>query len=380
MIHATTAGFLATIVPLATPVNDPPSSSTVGDEGDAWLDLDREIASLNEAVTQGQNGIRVSGFLRMNYMYSEDEAFTTDFSTTPPTPGDNISGFNLLNARLDFDGEVGDYAFHLSLDGGDALDGTDGEFEIVDAYGVRSFYKGNIDVLMGRFKQPALYGALVSNRYTLFFERSINAEEVDDRELGVKLVSRLGKLELSSAVQNGVTGSDSSHQHTHRAVIDLLGDPFDKYQGSYDAAPGMNFGLAVFFADDDGIKNGNYWGAEGEFNQGAVTLHGDVIVYDEDYDSSGGATDDVDNDDFFNFSKADTNPFTALLSFLIGEDYEIAARYADFDDSENTWKLEIGLNWYQTDRATWKLVYTNYTSDDNEFEGDSWEVGYTLLF
>ncbi len=342
------------------------STAPSGEDGNAdWLELDREIASLHTLPDDGgENGVAIHGRLRTSYV-SGDEFFGGGV--------DDVSGVTLREARIELEGGVGDYGFLVSTSS------TGGSFSLTDAY-VTKDLSSTIYGTFGRFKQPFLYTGRVLTKYLLFFDRTITGAQSSGRDLGAMLTGDFQAFHWILALQNGEDGALSDSLYLAHGRFDVLGHPFDMYEGSYDAMAGLNLGVGVSWAADDGLDNGMKTGVEAELSTGPFYVLVDAIAYDEEYDDPVAP---ADPDLVLGTSLADTNPYSVTVAYLLGDQqYELAMRFESFDDTSDTNRLSFGLNWYTElgHLAKWQLDYSELSSDSSALEGNRVELGLALAW
>jgi len=333
---------------------------------DRWRLLDEEITNLAEGLGGEASGTRFIGFLRSEYVYGGDN-ITVDGVRDP-------SGFEVLNARVGFEGEAGDYLWRVSMD----LDDDD-EYVVADAF-ARFPIGGNVSATLGQFKEPFLHGGIVSRNALLFLDRSFNAEQHDDRDVGFMLHGSSGFLDWYAAAQNGQDGKADEYQLTGRVVFNFVGDAFQAAQGALRSEQDdTNLSVGFAGADDGAITDGTRFGVDLGLVAGPFSVYADLVSYDENYDPAG-----LDPDQLTGESKADTSPYSVMLGYLWPDsNYELAFRFEDLDDDVpgDTERWAVALNWYgesRTHRRKWQIVYVDQDSDDDEIEGRLVRVGLTL--
>jgi hypothetical protein len=340
------------------------------DPGNGWLDLDREIAGMDETLDGSTSLLELHGRLRLTYA-NGDENYTGNSG--------NLSGVELRDARLELEGNV------LESDLVVSADAADGSLELRDAY-FTHMLSDSIRATVGRFKQPFLYSGRLSTKNLMLFDRTITGEQNHDWDQGLMVDGGFGAFHWLASLQNGVTGSLSDSLWVLHLRMDVLGHPFDEYEGAWGSSEGMNLGIGVSFGDDGGIDNGTKTAVEGELSQGPFYLHAEATAYDEDYD----VATQLDPDEILTGfdpmgpvfrGKADTTPSSATFGFLMGESqWELAVRYDNFDDTFDTGKITFGLTRF-SDRGhdgKWQLNYTEFDSDNIAYKGNRLEIGYAL--
>lgn len=334
---------------------------------EAWLDLDREINALATSFArEGEAGLSWSAYIITTYVNTSDAVF----SGGP----EDLSGIVLRRARIDARGGVGDLGFKIST----GLE--NGEAELLDAY-VSHQLCGNSRILVGRFRQPLFSTGLRSTKFNLFYEREFNGAENNARDLGVQLRGDLMRFHWWVALQNGFDSQADSALMTGRLEYDLVGNPFNPYEGAWMAPEGMNAGLAIAGAEDGGIENGSVGAAEVELSRGPLYFGVTVASYDEFYDQTAGFADGRDPDALLGQNLADRNPFSFTISYLFSERYEWAVRYESLEDDQNTGRFSAALHRYDPEfgpLSQWALNWVNLSSDDPTLEGSRFELGVTL--
>jgi hypothetical protein len=179
-----------------------------------------------------------------------------------------------------------------------------------------------------------------------------------------------------AAVRNGADGVASERNYYARLVFNAVGTgAFGKNEGAYgyEGKTNLSFGAAV--SEDEGISDGTRIFGEAGATWSAWSFYGDVVRYDDDYDLSSGLDPDASP-----IPLADTTPYTLTLSHLFfGDRLELAGRYEDFDDDDDTHRASLGLNYYMVGHdAKWQLSVTEQDSDVDGLEGTLLELGLSL--
>jgi hypothetical protein len=340
------------------------------DPGNGWLDLDREIAGMTDSLGGGASTFDLHGRARITYA-NGDEIYTGT--------SEKLSGVVLRDARLELEASV------LESDLVISVDGADGSADLRDAYFSHRL-SDSTRATVGRYKQPFLYSGRLSTKNLMLFDRTITGEQNHAWDAGLMVDGGFGSFHWLASLQNGVTGSLSDRLWVLHLRMDVLGTPFDEYEGAWGGAEGMNLGIGVAYGDDGGIDNGTKTAVEAELSQGPFYLHAEAIAYDEDYDVATQLDEDVILDSFDPLSpvfrgKADTTPSSLTFGYLMGEaEWELVVRYDSFDDIFDTGKVTFGLTRF-SDRGhdgKWQFTYTEFDSDNVAFKGNRLEIGYAL--
>lgn len=330
-----------------------------------WLELDREIAGLGALSAQGGAAVELHGRLRTSAV-TADEVFGG--------ATDDVSGFDIREARIELEGTVGDYDFVVSTSS------TGGALSLTDAY-VATDLTGSVGLAVGRFKQPFLYTGRLETKHLLFLDRTQNGEQTSVRDVGALVRGDFDAFHWILSAQNGVNGPFADSLYLAHARYDVLGNPFDQYEGAFGAEEGIHLGIGGSVAVDGGLENGTKVGGEIELTQGPFYVHADAVAYDEEYDDPNLP---LEPDLFLGTPLSDTNPYSVTLAYLLGnEEVELALRYESFDDDEDTSRFMVGVNWYTQGlghEAKWQLGYTEVSSDLDALEGDRIELGLALAW
>lgn len=326
-----------------------------------WQGLDLEIHRLTESLAHEGEGPHISGFGQFSFWNSSDTPFQVG--------GENVSGFSVDYARVEFTGNVNETRYEVSFDG------RDGGADIVDAFaGFR--IAGGVNGTFGMFRPPLLHSALKYKPDTLLSDRSLLGETYSERDTGLMLSGSSGPLDWYLAVQNGVDDVGDSYLFTGRLVYDFLGDAFasDKVLAGYGDKPQFSVGLAA--QRDEGLSNGDLAAVDLAFAQGPLLVAGEFVQYDQLYDGS--VVDPVTGS-----SVADTSPFSATAAFQFGDSsWQFVARLEEVDDPLNTGRVSLGLNKVYDDegRIRWQVVVTDQQSDLSALEGTLVGVALTIVY
>jgi len=351
-------------------------AALAGNETKEWLSLDREIASLAQGTAQAaSSGVTVSGFIKTSFYDSGD--IDTDPS---PLNESDLSGFSLNNARVNISGSIGRFGAYIQLDGASAMSdesahpgpgnlgpslgapdqpfSTASDVIVLDAYASWSI-TDEIQLRMGNFRPPVLGSALLDENQLLFLNRTLNGDVWDFRDLGVQVNGNFDRLGWWAALQNGQDAQGDEFAYALRVAFNALGAAGSNVEGAYGAGDDTNLSLAAAYADDGDIDEGTALALEGQFSVRNFAIAGEMVDYDEDL--------------------GDVSPWSLTASFLINTQWEIAARYEDVDDSDDTTLITLGLNWYlEGHNAKWQINYATADSDNSSFEVDLIGLGLVV--
>jgi hypothetical protein len=264
--------------------------------------------------------------------------------------------------RVEMKGSQGavNYAVSADLKGTiDDHDGTDNEaVSLKDAWAAWSVSDG-LTATFGRFKEPVLHTGIHSSSRRLMVERTDNGGDFDDRNAGLMLNGGFGDLQWWVAMQEGDDGAGAMDdtQMTLRAVYNVMGSAFGKYQGAY-GYEGSNLSIGVASVEDDSTGLEATAMEVGYVSDGWC-LYGDM----------------VDDDT--------TSPTSITVSRLMNSEYEIAVRMEEDDDADSTSHMTAGVNWYQGGdghNLKWQLNFTDTKSDNLASEGSRVDFGLVWRF
>lgn len=177
---------------------------------DVLADADTR-ASLLQGATSGYDGgfvigsadgsflLKINGQLQLRFVYNHQDASPED---------DNRWGFEMRRTKLKFKGHVVDPSWRYAING--AFSSSTGVFFLEDAVIQKDFGNG-WSVRAGQYKPPFLREALVSSSKQTAVERSlINAEDNQDRSVGVEVAYQDDRFNLKAMYHNGFRAKNAS--------------------------------------------------------------------------------------------------------------------------------------------------------------------------
>lgn len=332
-----------------------------------WLGLDEELHALSSNVTtQGGGGPTFGATIKTVYTHTEDEVFGADGTN-------DLSGFELYNARLWAEGAAGNFGWRLSFDFGDEVEreaavDTNGDpvrtSELLDAYVTWDIVE-NFRVTWGHFLFPTLMSTSDRPEELLFINRSVIGQAFYDWDLGVMVTGDYDQLRWSLAIQNGADSTGDEYRMSGRVEFDFgngrqaAGSRNARSQ-DFDATVGV-FGLT----DDDGTDDNTAFGADIRFTVGAFGFGAEVVTADDTGPAFG--------------TVFDATPWSVYGSYAINEEWEAAVRYEDLDDAAETTLLTVGINFHQYNSpAVWQFNFIKSDSDSATLDGDALQLGLVL--
>ena len=324
---------------------------------DAWLGLDRDINSLSASLAPAGNGASVSGFIKASYANSGDLQ----------VGGNDLGGFALNNARLNFQGSVGDYSLFVSLEGAtdpNALtspgfgQGTGGAVGVLDAIGsvnITDQIKGS----MGQFRPAFLSSSLRSEDNLLMIRRTEQGQAWSFRDQGISASGNFDQLGWWLGLQNGFDGAGNDLTIDARVTFTAMGTAPGATEGSYGDTGSQNLTIGAAYYDDANVTDGNAWSADVYFTAAALSVSGEIVDYGD------GFSDFVNNPTTAFSPLGGQTPWDLTVGYMVVPDqWEAALRFEDFDDTDNTTALTVGVNWYRSGHAAkWQLNYETTSSD-----------------
>lgn len=328
-------------------------------ESEEWPTLDREIESLASSLSQGGGGVGVSGFVKSSYGSSSDVT----------VGGNDLGGFSMDNIRLNADGSVGAFNVHVALEGSSDFGfGQFGGFGNASGVGVIDAWTSfnitdQISGTMGTFRPPFLGDALRDEDELLFIDRSTSGDIWAFRDTGLMFSGNFDQLGWWVAAQNGNDAQGDDLALSARVAFNALGTGVGSVEGAMGAGDESNLTLAAGYYDDANITDGTATCFEADYTRGALSAAANIVDYDNGFSGAfGGET-----------------PWDLQASYMISPDeWEGALRWDDFDDSNDTTMVTVGVNKYvEGHNAKWQLNYSSINSDAGGNEADIIQVGLT---
>ncbi len=405
------------------------TAATTPTLANSWSTTDRDLANLSSSLTQNASGVSVSGFLRSSYVSWTD--VDPDNNATTANSGD-IGAFSIDDAQIWVTGSVGDFSVTIQADAASTSEGlfmdrtkltgvgaftTDGAKDVTAGTNELIAYGGNntpfsvgslgslglldayvawnatemIKVQMGQFRPAFLASSALNENNMLFINRSRLGAAGAYRSQGLQASASFGMFNIAVFAQNGeevavgspaVTGvAENDLSYGARASAQIMGTS-SSTEGALGASNDPSLVVGIGFIDDAaqiswlgrtvGGTN-TYSNNVGEclafdttFTMGALSLSAELV----DITGSGDAATD----------SPDATPFSAAGSFMVIPDQlELAIRYEDFDDRDETSWMTYGVNWYlQGHAAKWQINYIDGASDEKFLDSDMVQLGLTV--
>lgn len=349
-----------------------------------WLSLDQEIEALSASLSQDTGGgPNIYGWFQASWRYSNDLEIET-----PPGSGDfsDVSGAQLDSVRLGVDGSVGDYGYRIEYDfadpsvsttgtdsGGDTF-GVEGFAGLLDAY-VTTMIADSVMVKIGNFRQPFVGGALIPRDRLLFLWRAGIDEAFADRDLGFQFSGEFETVDWYAAMQNGSDGQADDYLFTGRVEIDVVGGGVGEIEGAWGAADEVAATIGAAIADDGAVEDGFHWAIDAALTSGPLYIAAKIVDFD---DGPFGLTDSVTGINTVD----DTTPWNATISYMFTDMWEVALRYEDADDTDDSTAISASVNRYVMGHdIKWTGEFRTVDSDNaTTGDFDVFGLGITLSF
>lgn len=331
----------------------------------SWSTTDRDLAGLSSSLTQGATGVSVSGFLRSSYASSSDIQ----------VGGDDLGGFSIDDAQIWVNGSIGDFSVVVQSEASSSSNtigdvGATGALGLLDAY---ASWKATeqLKVQLGQFRPAFLGSSLRNENNLLFINRSALGAEYAFRDQGVQLSGAFGMINFAVYAQNGSDGAAKEMSYGFRVEATPMGTASNN-EGVLGAADNASLTVGLGYLTNDGaVSDDISLGIDANFTMGVFGVSAEIVDLDKGASLSlpGGVG-----------VVSDATPFNAAASFAVMPDQlELAVRYEDFDDSDNTTAITIGANWYlQGHAAKWQANYVTVAADTSANEFDLIQVGLTV--
>lgn len=375
---------------LALSASGAPSFAGTGTE--EWLKLDKDIESLASSLAPQSSPATVSGFVKTSYAKSWGAQADSDGDGVLTGADHDLGGFSLDNVRLNVQGTVGQFGVFVSVEGAQVDDlltnptpltsqaplpshmtggvGTAGPVGVLDAFAtvkINDQLRGQV----GQFRNPFLAESLHSEDQQLFMGYSALGQYWWQRDEGAQLSATFGQINVYGAVMNGWDQAGDRVAWVTRAEF-VMGAA-QTVEGAFGANGNMNLTVGAGYYDDNSMSHAQSWCADAALNMGAFSASAAMVDFKSDLGfalpgNAGGNP----------ATTMGERPWNAVASFLVLPDVEVAARYEEFDDQDNTYAVTGGVNWYQSGHAAkLQLNYTENNNDSGNNDVDIWQIGLT---
>lgn len=327
------------------------SGISVASETD-YSSFDKDI----EALVSGQvaaAGPHIAGYLQVLYQNSGDVM----------VGGNDLGGFEIPRARVSFTGEHGEYGYKVQVDAARSTD------ILLDAY--IDIPVSNVSARAGMFKAGISRGGQLSSSKLFFIDRSQIADLFDNRDTGVMLSGDFDQLGWMLTLHNGADMQGDELRVSGRIEFDVMGNGIGNVEGAFGGPDEMTGTVALALYDDGSVNDGTGTLVEahmatGEFSFGAEILDADVGGI---AGAPGGSA-----------LPGDSTAFSVYGTYMLTPDqWEIGLRFQDFDDTNDTTIIDLGVNRY-IDGHGLKYSFGYSTIDSDAGDADLLQAMLQLSF
>lgn len=333
----------------------------------SWSTTDRDLAGLATSLTQGASGVSVSGFLRSSYASSSDVTVGTS----------DLGGFSIDDAQIWVNGSIGDFSVTIQTEASNSTNvpgagtvGSLGDLGVLDAYAAWNATE-QIKIQLGQFRPAFLGSSLKNENSLLFINRSFLGGEFAFRDAGAQFGGNFGMLNIQAYAQNGGDSAGDELSYGFRVEATPMGTA-SANEGALGASgdPSLTVG-AAYYTNDGANSDEIAMGFDANFTLGAFGVSAEIVDFD---DFTAGPS------SMLSGAFDDATPYNVAASFVVMPDQlEVAVRYEDFDDANDTTAITVGANWYlQGHAAKWQANYVTVDSDLAAAEIDWIQVGLTV--
>ncbi len=336
-----------------------------GEPANDYTLLERDLGLLETQLNAAQSSaVNIGYLLRSSYATSSDDLYE-------PAAGQDLGGFRMQDASLWFQGYVGGYEVFIRADASDATDwppiggGQPGAMNVRDAWAKAPITEG-VNFYFGNFRCPVVNSGMLDEGKLLMIDRTRIGQFFDVYQAGAAVVADFDAFHVKLAAQNGGDGAADELGLVVRAEY-KVGEGAKHREGAL-GAEGLDATLGLGYFEDGGMGNefdAFIADAYATFDQ--FSLHAEVV-------DMGG---DLAAMTVGNAGGESATPYTATLGYRIDEQLEVALRYQDLDDTNDTTQIGGGLNYYVAGHAAkWQLNVSQY--DNSATDGLLIQVGLSL--
>lgn len=331
----------------------------LANNGEDWMSLDREIESLTSGMAQG-SGFSLDGWVKSSYANSSDVAIA-------PT-GNDLGGFSMDSIRLNMNGSLGDFDVHVALEGSSDVGfgifggvGGASTVGVIDAYASFAI-TDSVAVQVGYFRPPFLNDSLRDENEFLFIDRTVSGDAWAFRDHGVAFSFAFDQFNAWLGLQNGSDAQGDELAFMGRVEFNAMGSGMSGTEGAYGSGSDENsLNLGVGYYDDGEVDDATAISFDVDYAHGPLYAAASLVDYD---DGIVGALTPAGLDS--------ETPWDVTVSYMFAPDeWEVAARWEDFDDSNDSSALSLGVNYYvEGHDMKWQLNFSTIDSDSGAIEAD----------
>jgi hypothetical protein len=331
-----------------------------------WRTLDSYLAATGAGAATGPS---MGALIRSSIDLSGDEGYGIGAEQ------EDLTGLRFQDAMLWASGTLGDFNWRLSFDfanstgepnqsGADGIGGA----ALEDAYAQWNCCE-QLRLTMGQYKCPPLRSSNTAKHGLLFIDRTILGDRFGAYSPGVAIDGNFDAFHWKLALQNGADGASEDVATTARVEYYLNGGVGNLEGAMGGKGDGVQATIGATYFDEGEVDDGSMLGADATviFEQFSVAV--EIADLDDDLGAMA-----------FGVSEGNT-PWAVTGSWLTpSREWEVAARFQDLDDDDDTQVISGGLNWYHGGHnAKWQLNVSDYSSDAGDAsEGTLIQIGLTV--
>jgi hypothetical protein len=368
-----------------TPTSGTDTSATTGSAAaptSDWLGLSGELNGLSATLQDQMGPTTVGGLIRAQIQQSGD-FFNGN------TLNEDTLGTVLDDAKIFAKGSLGDFDWRVMMDFAEVLQPTwlgalasgyspSYSADLQEAYGTWNFSE-TIGLSFGQFRAHRSFSSTVYSEQLLFQNRTLIGELGYRFDAGVQLHGNYGgPLSWYISAQNGADEEQDDQELLGRVEYAFgagagHGEGGIVAPGGNQSADEFNGAIGATYGDEGEVSDGSYYGIDFVGRVSGFFINGEYFSYDDDWAGALGpalGTTYTEGPAFF----------SATVGYLLPDDHwEVAARFQDLDDTNDTTALSLGVNYYVAGHnAKWQLNFTDVSSDSANTEGTLISLGLTL--
>jgi hypothetical protein len=252
-----------------------------------------------------------------------------------------------------------------------AVTRREGRWSASNAYGLISL-TDQVGLTFGQYKNPILHSSRIDPENQILFVRPWIGAAFDSWDEGAMVDFSSGQFGGYFSVQNGDTGLAAKHSYMARvefALNVLTGGLWSKRTTG--KLPDGVTQIGLFHYEDDVAADNSINGLDVAANFNSWRVEAEVIDVDEDASPGWGV--------LGTGLSPDSTPWDIGGQFMLNQNFDVAARYQDADDTADTSGFTVGLDYYPGDPTVfWSLEFEVVDSDDDFRDGDILRIGLTL--
>jgi hypothetical protein len=323
--------------------------------------LDREVEALAASLLAEGGGVGLFGRVQSAYLASND------------LPGD-LGGFGVADARLGITGARNGYEYRLEVDFAD--DWSSGSLGLLDAQASFAL-TDTVTATLGLFQPKISSNGLLDEGSMAFLNHSVIGTALAARDEGLMLQGTLSDVDWALCIMNGLDGPGDEALTSLRVSMDLTPNEYNRSgrptEGAYGGSEEISAMAALAMVEDRGNPGSDLALAEFRAGSGSWSL-----AFDAADVGSAGFTSLADN--LSGFLAQDTNPYSASLTLMVRETWELALRVQDLD-LVGLRQYDVALNHYLSGHdIKWTLGVTQLKSDIVDLNTDLWGFALNVGF